>query len=232
MTITSEPGTATAPLAMERLVRDAFEGFAGGDGHPCLGARSVVRRQAYQLHVYDTLGTRAAAAARNDDLGRFGATVSAGELTSLVAVFREPAALDEAAFTDLLWKQLQHMHDLDTLQHAWDPHVSSNPDDPHFSFSVGGAAYFIVGLHAASSRWARRFAWPTLVFNPHEQFNALREGGGYERMRTMIRGRDADLQGTVNPALRDHGTVSEAAQYAGGDVADSWRCPLHVRGRS
>jgi FPC/CPF motif-containing protein YcgG len=214
---------------MDQLIRDAFEGFAGGDGHPCLGARSVVRRQAYALHVYGRLGTAAAAAALNSDLTRFGATVRAGGLTSFVAVFREPTAMTESRFSDLLWRQLQHMHDLDRIAHAWDPRVSSDPADPQFSFSVGGAAYFIVGMHAGSSRWARRFAWPTLVFNPHAQFSALREGGGYDRMRTVIRGRDADLQGTINPGLRDHGTVSEAGQYAGGTVTDDWRCPLRVR---
>ncbi len=82
---------------MARLVRDAFEGFAGGDGHPCLGARSVVRRQAYELRLYEELGTAAAASRLNEDLGRFGATVRAGELTSFVAVFAEPTALNEAA---------------------------------------------------------------------------------------------------------------------------------------
>ena len=218
--------------SLERLVTDAFEGFAGGEGHPCLGARSVVRRHAYELHLYDRLGTDEAAAAVNVDLGRFGTSVRGGELTSLVAVFSEPTAMTESRFSDLLWQQLQHMHDLDRIEHAWDPRVSADPDDPHFSFSVAGTAYFVVGLHAGSSRWARRFAWPALVFNPHEQFATLRESGGYERMRTMIRGRDSDLQGVVNPALRDHGAVSEAAQYAGSAATADWRCPLEVGDRS
>jgi FPC/CPF motif-containing protein YcgG len=217
---------------MERLVRDAFEGFAGGDGHPCLGARSVVRRNAYELHLHGRLGTVAAAAALNAELAGFAATLRGGELASLVAVFSEPAAMTETRFSALLWRQLQHMHDLDRIEHAWDPRVSSDPDDPEFSFSVAATAYFVVGLHAGSSRWARRFAWPTLVFNPHAQFDALRESGGYQRMRTVIRGRDTDLQGTVNPALRDHGTMSEAGQYAGNSVSDDWRCPLHVHDRS
>ncbi len=217
---------------MERLVTDAFEGFAGGNGHPCLGARSVVRRRAYQLRLYDQLGTADAATALNSDLQRFGATVREGELTSLVAVFSEPTAMTETRFSRLLWQQLQQMHDLDRVEHAWDPRVSSDPDDPHFSFSVAGTAYFIIGLQAGSSRWARRFAWPTLVFNPHAQFNAMRENGGYQRMRSMIRGRDADLQGAVNLALRDHGTVSEAGQYAGDPTTEDWRCPLQVDGRS
>jgi FPC/CPF motif-containing protein YcgG len=218
--------------SIDRLVRDAFAGFAGGDGHPCLGARSVVRRNAYELNVYGRLGTASAARALNEDLCRFGAGVRPGELSSLVAVFSEPSAMTESRFREMLWAQLQKMHDLDSAAHPWDPRVSSDPDDPRFSFSVGGRAYFIVGLHAGSSRWARRFAWPTLVFNPHEQFAAMRERGGYERMRTLVRGRDLRLQGTVNPVLGDHGSVSEASQYAGGAVTQDWRCPLHVRDRS
>ena len=175
------------------------------------------------------MGSLAAARALNADLARFGPTVEHGELTSFIAVFSEPTALTEAGFNDLLWRQLQRMHDLDRGKHAWDPTVSSDPDDPHFSFSIGGAAYFVVGLHAGSSRWARRFTWPALVFNPHQQFTDLRESGDYDRMRTLIRGRDTALQGSVNPALRDYGVMSEAGQYSGLLVSDDWRCPLHVR---
>ncbi len=192
----------------------------------------MVRRDAYALHVYDRLGSLSAARALNRDLAHFGAGVQSNELTSLVAVFSEPTAMTEARFTELLWRQLQRMHDLDSTTYAWDPRVSSDPEDPLFSFSVAGRAYFIVGLHSGSSRFARRFAWPALVFNPHEQFTRLRESGAYDRIRTIIRGRDTQLQGTVNPTLRDHGTTSEARQYAGGAVPDDWRCPLHVHGRS
>ncbi len=228
MAITSAAaGASDAPLL--QLVTGAFEGFAGGDGHPCLGARSVVRRNAYELHLYDRLGTVGAARALNADLTLFGERIVPGELTSLVAVFNQPGAMSEARFSALLWRQLQHLHDLDHVAHAWDPRVSADPGDPDFSFSVAGTAYFVIGLHAGSSRWARRFAWPTLVFNPHEQFTALRERGAYERMRTVIRGRDAGLQGSVNPTLRDHGAISEASQYAGDAVGEGWRCPLHVR---
>ncbi|MDQ6846994.1 MAG: YqcI/YcgG family protein [Candidatus Dormibacteraeota bacterium] len=212
-------------------MRDAFQGFAGGDGHPCLGARSVVRRDAYELRLYDRLGTVSAAAALNADLARFATTPRLDELSSFVAVFAEPAATTEVRFSRLLWRQLQHMHDRDHHRNPWDPRVSADPEDPLFSFSVGGNAYFVVGMHAGSSRWARRFAWPTLVFNPHEQFTALRERNGYERMRALIRGRDVDLQGTVNPTLRDHGSESEARQYAGAELGDDWRCPLHVHDR-
>lgn len=190
----------------------------------------MVRRKAFELHVYDRLGSVAAARALNADLARFATTVTPRQLTSLVAVFAAPSAPTEARYSALLWRQLQHMHDLDHGAHPWDPRVSADPDAPDFSFSVAGTAYFVVGMHAASSRWARRFAWPTLVFNPHEQFTSLRARGGYERMRDVIRTRDMDLQGSVNPSLRDHGSMSEARQYAGDQVGDEWRCPLHVHG--
>lgn len=214
--------------ALELLVSESFAGFAGSAGHPCLGARSVVHRGAYTLSLYDRLGDRTSAGAVCDDLARFGAGVTADVLSSFVAVFRAPTAVSESRFSALLWRQLQHMHDHDHTRFAWDERVSADPDNPHFSFSVGGSAYFVVGLHAGSSRWARRFAWPTLVFNPHQQFVAMRTAGRYDRVRSIIRGRDAALQGCVNPVLRDHGLRSEARQYAGDAVTDAWECPLDV----
>ena len=217
-----------AGAALQRLVSDAFEGFAGGEGHPCLGARSVTHRGALELRVYDRLGGAEAAAALHSDLTRFGEGAAPDELASFVAVFSEPAAMSEERFSALLWRQLQRIHDIDRPHHHWDPRVSADPSDPHFSYSVAGRAYFVIGLHAGSSRWARRFAWPALVFNPHQQFVALRRDGRYERMRSVIRGRDAALQGSVNPVLRDHGAESEARQYAGNAVSASWPCPLRV----
>ena len=182
--------------------------------------------------MYAELGGPRAGAAVQGDLARFAASLSPDDgLRSFVAVFTGPTPLTEPEFSGLLWKQLQQMHDIDCWEHAWDARVSPDPEDDRFSYSIGGTAFFVVGLHAASSRWARRFAWPTLVFNPHEQFVAMRERGRYERTRTLIRGRDTELQGYPNPVLRDHGGGSEARQYAGDDVDDSWHCPLVVHGR-
>jgi FPC/CPF motif-containing protein YcgG len=93
-------------------------------------------------------------------------------LTTFVASFLRPVPGDEAELERLLWTQLQALHDGEPMQ-SWDPSVSSDPEDAHFSFSMAGSAFFVVGLHAASTRWARRFAWPTLVFNPHAQFERL-----------------------------------------------------------
>ena len=95
-------------------------------------------------------------------------------------------------------------------------------------FSFAGTAFFVVGLHAASSRTTRRFAWPTLVFNPHQQFDQLREVGLYSRFQRVIRDAELDLQGEINPMLSDFGERSEAPQYSGRQVGPEWRRPFHA----
>ena len=200
-------------------------------GFPCLGARAVLHRSAYGFGAYDRLGSRESARSLWHDLCAFieSARDGAGPFSSYIACFRAPAILGEEHFERLLWRQLQLLHEIDAPHHRWDPRVSSDPSDPQFSFSAGGEAFFVVGLHPASSRLARRFAWPTLCFNPHAQFEALREAGTYERMRSRIRLRDRELQGSVNPMLADHGTESEAAQYSGRFTQEGWVCPLQPR---
>jgi FPC/CPF motif-containing protein YcgG len=67
---------------------------------------------------------------------------------------------------------------------------------------------------------------PVLVFNLHEQFEALRDGGGFERMRDTIRRRDEELQGSINPMVRDYGEASEARQYSGRVLEADWVAPF------
>ncbi len=112
---------------------------------------------------------------------------------------------------------------------GWDRRVSCDPASPGFSFSLRGNAFFVIGLHPNASRLSRRYFRPALVFNLHEQFEALRRKGGYERMRDVIRKRDAALCGSANPVLRNFRERSEARQYSGRAVPDDWRCPFRPR---
>ena len=146
---------------------------------------------------------------------------------SFIASFRGPVPEDEAAFERSLFTLLQRLHDAD--DETWAPGVGSDPNDPHFAFSVGGTAYFIVGLHPGASRVARRAPLPTLVFNPHDQFEELRAEGRFEGLRSSIRRRDEDLQGYLNPMVADHGDRTEALQYSGRHHGDGWEPPLEVR---
>ena len=205
-------------------VAEALETMVLHPEYPCLGARSVFNRSRASLEVLEELGTEAAARTLLDRLARFAADtdLDAG-FASLLAVFRTTDVRDEAHFEQLLWRQLELLHEVD--DQAWDPQVSSDPDDPHFAFSVAGTAYFVVGLHPQASRIARRAPLPTLVFNLHEQFEQLRASDRFERMRDTIRNRDLALQGSLNPMVADHGRGSEAAQYSGRAVPADWAPP-------
>ncbi|WP_439476514.1 guanitoxin biosynthesis heme-dependent pre-guanitoxin N-hydroxylase GntA [Brevundimonas sp.] len=108
----------------------------------------------------------------------------------------------------------------------YDATVDPDPDSPHFSLSFGGEAFFAVGMHPGASRPARRFETPAVVFNLHRQFEMLRASGAYEKLRASILERDVNLAGAVNPMLARHGESSEARQYSGRAVEESWSCPF------
>jgi FPC/CPF motif-containing protein YcgG len=226
-----QPHTGERAPALHAFVHGSLRALVLNDQFTCLGGKSALRHGAYRFGFYPALGTPAAAAGLARDLFTFVSELpSFGEsFSTYLASFDGPPLLDEAAFEDRLWTTLQALHDRDAAHHAWDPSVSTDPADPDFSYSFGGVAFFVIGLHAASSRVTRRFAWPTLVFNPHRQFEALRAHGGYGRFQQVIRHGEQNLQGGINPMLADHGSRSEAVQYSGRQVEGPWRCPFHAR---
>ncbi len=196
--------------------------------YPCLGARSVFRRESASIVVLDEMDHADDLATLAEHLRTFGEQTRDSEhFVSLIAAFRSPATTTEAPFETLLWGVLQTLHDGD--DQPWARGVSDDPAQPHFAFSHAGTAFFIVGLHPGASRIARRAPLPMLVFNLHEQFEQLREEGGFDRMRTAIRTRDTRLQGGVNPMAEDHGEDSEARQYSGRAVDDTWKPPFEAR---
>jgi len=205
-------------------IAEAVESMVLHPDYPCLGARSVFNRDRATVVVLEELASADSTRALLGALTEFGReTDRTAGFASLVAVFRAAQVSDEAEFERLLWRQLELLHEADSQ--PWDPQVSDDPDNPHFAFSVGGTAFFVVGLHPGSSRIARRTPLPTLVFNLHEQFEELRASDRFERMRDTIRRRDADLQGSLNPMVADHGRSSEARQYSGRSVPDDWEAP-------
>jgi FPC/CPF motif-containing protein YcgG len=216
------------PDLFASAVIGAFQGFVLNPQFVCVAAKSAVHHETYRLGIYDRLASPEATAGLSHDLYEFVYETEPldSELTTFIATFREPADLDEIGFEKLLWWQLQRHHDRDAPLHDWDPAVSSNPEDPHFSFSFAEHAFFIVGLHPGSSRQARQFPWPTLVFNPHAQFERLRETGMWEKIKEATRHRDEELQGSLNPVLADFGEETEAKQYSGRLVEPDWHPPF------
>lgn len=230
----SEPGPALA------AVNAALHAFVEHGSYPCVGAKAAIARCSYVLGIYPALDDTGSAEAAAADARWFAAHAAEidDSFATFLAVFRSATIADDASFETALWTYLQAMHRADPDN--WDRSVSSDPADPGFRFSVGGSAFFVIGMHPNASREARRFPFPTIVFNLHSQFEALREEGRFEKMRTVIRGREEALAGEPNPLLADYGKSSEAAQYAGVAHPPGWKppfeaevpggsCPMHDR---
>ena len=222
------PGAPVRPL--QQLVHDSFRALVLNPAFSCVGARSAVRRGNYRFGLYARMGSAAATAGLARDLFDFAEEQAdlGGEFSTFVASFEEPTGVGEEEFEGLLWEQLRRLHEEDRRHHGYASAASPDPEDADFAFSFAGRAFFVVGLHGASSRFARRFAWPTLVFNAHSQFDRLREEGRYARFQEAIRRRERELQGTLNPNLAEFGTISEARQYSGRPAEPEWRCPFHA----
>ena len=210
----------------------AFRAFVDDPRFPCLAGKGVVRASGYSSGTYGALGSYASTLSLAADLAKFVDEAARDEarLHAFVAVFPSSSYDDESAFERDLWIQLQRLSEQGAAD-AWDPSASDDPADSEFAFSFAGRALFVVGLHPNSSRLARRFRWPALVFNPHRQFERLRETGRFERLRAAVREREIALQGSLNPNLADFGEQSEARQYSGRAAEADWKCPFQHRAR-
>lgn len=195
---------------------------------PCLGARASFHRGLYRFGVYFEIGSGVTAQSVCYDLYEFAHELQEpnAEFATFIAVFLGPPISSESHFEQRLWAQLQLMHGIDAQFFAWDKDASREPENPWFSFSIGGHAYYIVGLHHRASRLARQFPYPTLVFNLHTQFALLRERGKLEAFKKTIRARDIALQGSINPTLVKYASGSQARQYSGRAVEPDWCCPF------
>lgn len=211
-------------------IEQAFREFILEPSFPCVAAKAAINGDVCTVSVYDELASDRATERLSEDLFSFiqADCAADSDYRTFAAIFRTPVELAEREFEALLWQQLKQLNARDAEQFAWDPSVSADPDDPHFGFSFAEHAFYIVGLHARSSRDARRFPWPTLVFNFHAQFERLRAKGKWERMQHTIRDRDERLQGSINPMINDFGVSSEARQYSGRAVGEDWHAPFEA----
>ncbi len=207
--------------------------FIAEPSFPCVGAKSALARDQLAIVVARDI------ASAWDDLRIYPLLLDFVEnyrqsptiFRSFAVVFEGPRSLSEEGFERCLWERAQSLSDKDAWQgKPYDPRVSSNPHDDHFSLSFGGEAFFIVGLHPQASRPARRFSAPVMIFNLHDQFEQLRAQGAYDKLRNSILSRDVALAGSANPMLARYGTVSEARQYSGRLVGDEWQCPFQRAG--
>lgn len=222
-------------IGMANAARDqkavrAFKAFLRRKSYPCLGAKSALSRKALKCICADDICQSKedqriaaciqsfAAKAQDDDV-----------FVSLAILFPGSPLLSEIEFEQALWQRLESIHAIDRVQHGWDSRVSDDPASPHFSMSIGGKGFFVVGLHPGASRVARRFQCPVMVFNLHSQFEQLRAEDRYENLRGTIASRDIAFSGSRNPMLAAFGQHSEARQYSGRSVGDDWVCPFAAK---
>jgi len=147
---------------------------------------------------------------------------------SAATIFAGPQIYNEEMFESLLWQRLQAIQKLDAKNYNYDNRVDADPTSAKFSFSIKEEAFYIIGLHPASSRKARQFKYPALVFNPHDQFEHLKTISKFDNMKKSVRKRDIALSGSINPMLKDFGKASEVFQYSGKKYDESWECPLKI----
>ena len=220
------PDDRDHPLAAE------FSEFVSDRAFPCVGAKAALNRDGMRFVVARDFRSAW------DDLRILPALHALARryqcepmlFQSLVVLFEGGAPDTEADYEQGLWQRLQSLSDKDQwLGQRPDPRVAHDPGDPHFAMSFGGEAFFVVGLHPGSSRPARRFRVPAMVFNLHDQFEQLRASGRYDPLRETIIDRDVALAGSPNPMLAEHGRVSAARQYSGRAVGADWQCPFSGR---
>jgi uncharacterized protein len=214
------------PLAIE------FSNWVKDPEFPCVGAKSALARSQIRIVIGRDFSSAWDDLVLHKSIVDFARSYG-GDPTlfqSLVVIYESGAPDDEKQFEAGMWAHLNSLTQKDVwLGEQHDQRVSSNPDDPHFSLSFGGEAFFVVGLHPKASRPARRFVAPAMVFNLHDQFEKLRQQQIYDNLRKTILARDEKLAGSANPMLASHGVISEARQYSGREVANDWECPFEGR---
>lgn len=208
-----------------------FESFINEKSYPCVAARAAISRGHVPCFIAADIRSD------KDDEGILQFIYdfishfrnAKNSLHSAAVIFKNPEMISEEMYETFFWKRLQAWWNIDAAEFPYDQHVSADPADRHFSFSLGEEAFFIIGLHPGSPRAARRFKFPAIIFNPHVQFDHLREAGQYEKMKDIVRKRDKQYSGSINPVLHDFGETSEAMQYTGRQYDGQWTCPLKIR---
>ena len=216
----------------DHYIAQAFKTMVIAPEFPCVGAKAALSKDQMDILVcrditsaWDDLRIHPALL---DVIDRY--SLDKKIFRTLVVIFEHSPVVSEREFEAALWARVQSLADKDDWKgFPVDDTVSADPDSPHFSLSFGGKAFFVVGLHPAASRPARRFDHPALVFNLHDQFEQLRAEGRYEKLRASILDRDVALAGSENPMLARHGEISEARQYSGRPVEGDWECPYSRR---
>jgi FPC/CPF motif-containing protein YcgG len=210
------------------IVKEQFREHIMSKYFPCLNAKIAFQRNTFGFGFYDILASKHTTKLLwhhlIDFINRQSDFWANNQIfTTYVACFRTPRDIDEIVFERLLWKQLQLIHNEDVQNGIkWAENYSDNPTDSNFGFSVGGRAFFIVGLHPNSSRRGRRFLTPTIIFNSLDQFTNLRQLKMFNEIQKIIRNNDLLQNKSINPNLIINHNKSDAFEYSGKLIQSDW----------
>ena len=218
----------TIIIMNNEIITQEFFDFLTDSAFPCVAAKDALAKNNLSTFIADHIACPKDDAAilqfiysfvekyRNSSKGFYSAAI----------VFKQTDFMDEAMFDNFMWSRLRSLKNMDAIHYRHDERVNDDPLSPDFSFSLMEEAFFIVGMHPQSSRAARRFKYPVLIFNPHAQFEQMKTNSRYEKMKNIVRRRDMAFSGSVNPMLMDFGTSSEIFQYSGRNYTSEDQCPF------
>ncbi len=214
----------------KEIAIEAYKEYISNKEFVCVAAKAALARQQIQYMVAGHMACPRDDQQIHDFLCTFIDTYrnSAELYHSAVVMFEPSGIVNEEMFDSLLWQRLQALSTLDALEHPYDARVAADPNSGNFSFSLKEEAFFIIGLNPVSSRAGRQFKYPALVFNPHQQFEQLKEKHKYNALKMVVRKRDLNVSGSINPMLEDFGEASEVYQYSGRRYDEKWQCPLKI----
>ena len=212
----------------DESIEQQYREYLDDKRFPCIGAKAALSRN----HIKSIVLPHMACPSHDMEILQFiynyvdQYRASTDLYHSAAVIFKGPLNVTENNFDELLWERLHSLSALDKKNFQHDSRVDSDPASARYSFSLKGEAFFIVGLHAASSRRARQFKYPALIFNPHAEFEKLRAANRFIKMREVVRKRDVAYSGSINPMLNDFNQTSEVYQYSGRQYPTDWICPL------
>ena len=207
-----------------------YKSFLDRKEYPCIAAKAALQKQQVRIFVADHMACPKDDRAILDFMYNFVDEYRSSKdfFHSAAVIFKGPEMPLEEDFESMLFQRLQSLANIGSKEYAYDKRVSSDPNSKDFSFSIKEEAFYIIGLHPNSSREARKFRYPTIVFNPHQQFEILRATERYDKMKKIVRKLDTAYSGSVNPMLQDFGSAPEVFQYSGRKLDRSWECPLKI----
>jgi FPC/CPF motif-containing protein YcgG len=215
----------------ENDINNDIRTFILQKNYPCVAAIQSVVRNDYVIGTYGQFGTGTHWHKLRTDLLNFLKLQSSTQsrYMSFWGVFTASNQTpdNELDFENKFWRELSLLSSEEERAVDWGNINSSDPNDPSFCLSLNGVKLFVVGLHPDSSRFARRFSRPAMVFNAFSQFEVFEEDGTYAAMVKNIRQNELKFQGSINPMVLAHGDAWESIQYSGRENPESWKCPFN-----